>query len=176
MIVTVGGQAASGKSTLAKALAKRLKFKHISAGLLMREMADEKGMSLVDFSTYAEKHPEVDKDIDERQKRLAKGDCVVDGRLSRFFLNPDLSIWLIAPSKVRAGRAMGRGEVYKSADESEKSITARDESEVRRYLGYYGIDLRDLSSYDLVLNTGKFNIAQMTEVAYNAVDSLTRKK
>ena len=60
MIITVGGQAASGKSTLAKALAERLRYRHISAGHVMREMAAERGTSLVEFSRYAEKHPEVD--------------------------------------------------------------------------------------------------------------------
>ncbi|MBM3309730.1 MAG: cytidylate kinase, partial [Candidatus Altiarchaeales archaeon] len=42
MIITVGGSAASGKTTLARGLAKQLKFKHISAGGIMREMACER--------------------------------------------------------------------------------------------------------------------------------------
>ncbi|MBU0761635.1 MAG: cytidylate kinase family protein [Candidatus Altiarchaeota archaeon] len=172
MIVTVGGQAASGKSTLAKSLADRLSFKHLSAGKLMREMAEEKGMSLLDFSIYAETHPEIDKNIDEKQKSLAKGDCIVDGRLSRFFLNPEVSIWLVAPSKIRGERALGRGEKYKTLDEAEAAILKRDVSERKRYVDYYDIDLEDLSCYDLVLNTGRFNIKQMTEIAYLAVDSL----
>jgi CMP/dCMP kinase len=175
MIVTVGGQAASGKSTLAKNLAARLSFKHISAGQLMREMAQEREMSLVDFSAYAEAHPEVDKLIDERQKGLAKGDCIVDGRLSRFFLNPDLSVWLVAPSDVRASRAIGRGERYENLKEAEEAIAARDLSERKRYVDYYDIDLGDLSCYDLVLNTGKFNIEQMTSVVLHAINSLREK-
>ncbi len=173
MIVTVSGAAASGKSTLAKALAKRLGFKHISAGVLMRQMAEEKGMNLVDFSEYAKSHPEVDHEIDERQKKLAKdNDCVVDGRISRFFLEPDISIWLIAPAKVRANRVLGRGEKYSSEEDAEKDMLARDASETSRYKEFYDIDLEDLSVYDLVISTDRFDIAKMTELAHFAVKLL----
>jgi len=172
MIVTVGGQAASGKSTLAKALAKKLNFKHVSAGKVMRDMASERGMSLVDFSKYAEEHPDVDREIDERQKKLAKGDCVVDGRLSRYFLKPDLSIWLSAPADVRASRVLSRGEKYPSLKEASEDVTARDESERKRYLDFYKIDLNDLGVYDLVINTGRFDIGKMTRVSLAAVRSL----
>lgn len=57
MIITVSGNAASGKTTLARNLAKRLKFKHVSAGGIMREMASEKGQNLIEFSKHAEKKP-----------------------------------------------------------------------------------------------------------------------
>jgi len=174
MIITVGGQAASGKSTLAKALAAGLGFKHISAGAVMRDMAAEKGVTLVEFSKYAESHPEIDREIDERQKKLAKGDCVVDGRLSAFFLKPDLSIWLTAPAKTRAERAMGRGEKYTTLEAALKDIVERDGSERKRYKEFYRIDIGDLTAYDLVINTGRFDIAQMTEAAMAAVDSLRR--
>jgi CMP/dCMP kinase len=176
MIVTVGGQAASGKTTLAKALADRLKFRHISAGQVMRDMAKERGMSLVDFSRYAEEHGEVDREIDERQRKLAVGDCVVDGRLSRYFLKPDLSFWLIAPSDVRAGRVVKRGEKYSSVGEARGDMDARDESERKRYIEFYKIDLHDLSVYDMVLNTGKFDVRQMTDVALAAVEALKVKR
>jgi len=172
MIVTVGGQAASGKSTLAKALASRLGFGHLSAGQTMRDMAAERGVSLVEFSKYAESHPEVDKEVDERQKRAAKGDCVVDGRLSRFFLKPDLSVWLVAPADVRARRVLGRGERYSGFESALAELNARDGSERERYLRFYGIDLNDLSVYDVVLNTGRFGIEEMTDVALSAVNSL----
>jgi CMP/dCMP kinase len=172
MIITVGGQAASGKTTLAKALAKELGFAHVSAGNVMREMAKEAGMTLLEFSRYAEGRPEIDREIDERQKRQAKGDCVVDGRLSRFFLDPDLSIWLVAPAKVRAERVVGRGEKYKTVKDALAEMTLRDESERKRYMEFYRIDLGDLSAYDMVINTGRFDIAGMTRLALAATRSL----
>ena len=35
----------------------------------------------------------------------------------------------------------------------------REESEARRYKKYYNIDINDLSVYDLVVDTGKFDEA-----------------
>jgi len=174
MIVTVGGQAASGKTTLAVALARRLGFKHISAGEVMRDLALERGMSIVEFSAYAETHPEVDRLIDERQRMLAVGDCVVDGRLSRYFLNPDISIWLVASADVRARRLIGRGERYSSFEDARRDLDARDASERRRYMEFYSIDLADLSVYDLVINTGRFDVDQMISMSLAAVDILKR--
>lgn len=176
MIITVGGQAGSGKTTLAKALAEKLGFRHLSAGRVMRDMASERGVSLVEFSKYAGKHPEVDREIDERQRKLAQGgDCVVDGRLSRHFLNPDLSIWLVAPADIRAKRIVGRGEKYRSVEEAEKDMTLRDGSERLRYMRYYKIDINDLTAYDLVINTGRFDIQRMTELALSAAKSLKQE-
>ena len=45
MIITVSGRAGAGKSTLAKALAHRLRLKRYSSGDLQREIAREKGIS-----------------------------------------------------------------------------------------------------------------------------------
>ena len=176
MIVTVGGQAASGKSTLAKALVELTGYKHISAGELMRDMAEEKSMTLVEFSEYAEAHPEVDREIDVRQKKLAVGDCIVDGRLSAHVLDADLSIWLIAPAKIRAERVVKRGEKYSTVDEAQADMNARDESERKRYIEFYKIDLENLSKYDLIINTACFGIKQMIEVSMSAIKSIDSQR
>jgi CMP/dCMP kinase len=176
MIVTVGGQAASGKSTLAERLSGELGFNRVSAGQIMRDMAVEHNMSLLEFSVYAENHPDIDKVIDERQRTAATGDCIVDGRLSRYFLNPDMSIWLIAPEGVRAERVVGRGEKYDNVDDAMADMSARDNSERRRYLDFYDIDLEDLSAYDLIINTEKFGVEEMVKVAKAAITALKDKK
>ncbi|MBD3261077.1 MAG: AAA family ATPase [Candidatus Altiarchaeales archaeon] len=170
MIITVSGSAASGKTTLAEKLSSKLGFKHISAGRIMREMAQEKDMTLLEFSAWAENHPEVDEQIDGRQKQLSKdGDCVVDGRLSGWFLNANLAVWLWAPVSERARRVIGRGEEYETLQQAVEDIKAREESEKKRYKKYYDIDLDDLSCYDLVLNTHLFGITEMTELTMHAV-------
>ena len=161
MIVTIGGEVASGKTTLARELASRLGFRHISAGAIMREMAAEQGLSLIEFSAYAESHPEVDREIDDRQKKLAsRGDCVVEGRLSAYFTPADFKVWLTAELSERARRARVRGD--READIA-AAIKVREASERKRYKKFYNIDLSDMSVYDLVLDTTKLTIKEMVD-------------
>jgi len=170
MIITIGGSICSGKTTLARELAKRFNLKHISAGSIMREMAKKRGMSLLEFSRYAESNPEVDLEIDRRQKELATGNCVVDGRLSAHFLDSDLKIWLDAPLNVRVERLSERDK--KSGEDAKRSIIEREDSERKRYMEIYGINLRDISTYDLIINTAKFDIKTMTELVSIAIRNI----
>jgi cytidylate kinase len=115
-------------------------------------MAQDKGMSLAEFSAYAEGNARVDREIDERQKSLAaEGNCVVEGRLSAHLVDADIKIWLTAPLEVRAERVAGREG--KSLETAMEETREREASENKRYQDIYGIDLGDLSPYDVVLNT-----------------------
>ena len=49
MIIVLGGRAGSGKSTIAKEVAKKLGYKHYSMGDLQRNIAKEKGISLLEL-------------------------------------------------------------------------------------------------------------------------------
>ncbi len=170
MIITIGGSICSGKTTLARKLAEKFNMKHISAGRIMREMAKENGMSLLEFSKYVESNPDVDLEIDKKQKELAKGNCVVDGRLSGHFLDSDLKIWLNAPPNVRAERLSERDK--KSEGDAKKCIIEREDSERKMYMKLYGIDLKDMSVYDLIMNTAKFDIKNMTELVSIAIKNI----
>ncbi len=72
MIITISGIAGSGKSTVAKLLAKRLGYRHYSIGDFMREMAKERKVSLLELSKEAEKGHSIDKELDEKQRELGK--------------------------------------------------------------------------------------------------------
>jgi len=171
MIVTIGGSVGSGKSTLAKEIASRFDLKHISAGAVMRQMAKEKGMDLLEFSRLAQENPQIDREIDEGQKQMADGNCVVEGRLSAHFIKPDISIWLKAPLDVRATRVGHRENI--SPEEAEKRITEREASEKKRYKEFYNIELNDMGKYDIILNSGKFDIDSTTKIVSSAIDSLS---
>ena len=173
MLITVGGSAASGKTTLAMELARRLKFKHISAGGLMRVLAAENNMDLIEFSKYAESHPEVDFEVDRRQKKLANGDCVVDGRLSAHFLKASLRVWLTAPIEVRARRIRYRDK-FKNIGDAVRHIRRREASERVRYRRLYGIDHPQLDIYNLILDTGLFGISETVDIVEKAVECLKK--
>ena len=161
----------AGKSTLGRCLADRFGMDYISTGEVMRKMADEREMSLQEFSVYAEKHPEIDKRIDEEQKKRASRDCVVDGRLAAYFIDDaDLRVWLTAPLEERAKRIALREGI--GVKEARNGIIDREKSERRRYKLIYDIDLDNLSVYDLVISTGVFDKKATLDIVADAVKDL----
>ncbi|RLI91866.1 MAG: cytidylate kinase [Candidatus Altiarchaeales archaeon] len=172
MIITVSGLIGSGKSTLAREISKKYGLRYISAGEIMRQMASQRRMSLLEFSKYAEKNPEIDKEIDKKQVALAKkGKCVVDSRLAAYFIpNPSLKIWLKAPFEIRVKRIAKRDSI--SIEKAKKEVLERERSEKERYRRFYNIDLEDLNFYDLIIDTGKFAKDETQKIAFSAIDSL----
>ncbi|OYT27409.1 MAG: cytidylate kinase [Candidatus Altiarchaeales archaeon ex4484_96] len=169
MIVTVGGLVGAGKSTLGKGLAKKYGLDYISAGQVMRDLAKQKNMSLQQYSSIAEENPEIDRLIDEEQKKAAHDNCVVDGRLAAYFIeDADLRVWLTAPADVRATRIASRENI--TVTESGKRIRNREKSERIRYKQIYDIKLDDLSIYDLVINTGVFHEKATRDIVSKALD------
>lgn len=158
MIIAISGKAGSGKSTVAKLLASKLRLRHYSIGDLMREMAKEKGLSLVELNKKAETDSSIDDELDSRLKKLAsKDNFVIDGRLTAFFIpNANAKIFLDAEDEIRAKRIMQdkrlieRGEDLK---ETLVNIELRETSEKRRYKQYYGVNYHDKKLYDKVIDT-----------------------
>ena len=174
MIVTISGLIGSGKTTLARNISKRLNFRYISVGEIMRKMAEERGISLLEFSRYAELNPEIDREIDKRQKSLVDGNCIVDGRLSAFFLNPDLRIWIMAPLDTRIERIAKRDNLTR--EEAEDVIIKREESERKRYREIYDINLDDIGIYDIIINTERFSIEDATRIVSEIISLKNGKR
>ena len=158
MIITISGKAGSGKSTTAKELAKKLNLKHYSIGDLMRQIAQEKGISLMELSKQAENNPSIDQELDKKQIDLRKKDnFVIDGRLTAFFIpNASLKVFLDCDDNVRSERILKEGrkdEQGKNISELMEKIKQREQSEKKRYKEIYNIDYADKKLYDLVIDT-----------------------
>lgn len=163
MIITISGLIGSGKTTVANSMARSLKMRRVSAGEIFREMARERGMTVVEFAKLAEDNKEIDREIDKRQVEEAKdGDVIIDGRLSGYLTDADFKVWLSAPIEVRAKRVAGREGV--SYDEALKDIKKRETSDIERYKALYSIDLTNLSIYDVVLNTSLWDAEKVVEI------------
>ncbi len=172
MKIVISGKIGSGKTTVAKLLAKKLNFKYISMGEIFRQIAKERNLSLIELSKLAEKDPSIDFEIDERQKRIAQeeNDIIIDSRLGAWFLNCDLKICLIAPIEVRAKRVAEReGKNY---EEALREIMERERSEALRYKKYYNIDVNNIEIFDLIINTTKFKPEDICEIIYNVVKKI----
>ena len=120
-------------------------------------MARDAGMSLLDFSELAERDSQVDRRLDQEMVKLARTriQIVLEGRLTGWMLRnneiPSLKVWLDASEDIRARRIVERDKVTFPCALEE--MRHRERSEVLRYRALYGIDFKDLSAYDMVVDT-----------------------
>ncbi len=158
MILTISGVAGSGKSTVAKLLAKKLKYKHFSIGDFMREIAKERKLTLLELSKLAEKDKNIDKALDKKQIELGKKEdnFVIDSRLGFHFIPKSIKIFLDVDLNEAANRILKekrQHEQYTDIQESIEKIKTRINSEDKRYRGYYNIDYHNKDNYDIIIDT-----------------------
>lgn len=153
LVIAVSGHHGSGRSTHAEKLAEALGLRYVSSGTVFRQMAEERGMSLEEMSRLTDEDPDLDKLIDERAREETRdGGVVLDATLSGWMaIDPDIKFFLTTPFEVRVRRIAEREGL--SLEEARKETLVRSESERERFMRYYGIDITDLTIYDVVLNT-----------------------
>ena len=169
MRVIIDGWAGSGKSTVAKAVAKKFKLRHVSAGDKFRSIAKQMGFKTsgedyLKFHQYQKSHPEIDRLMDSLiAKDLKKGGCVVDSRIAgQLFKGKAFRILLKVPDVVAAKRNALREGV--SQKEALRAVVKRNSEDAARYKRLYGVNRFDVSPYDLVLDTSYYSIKDMNSV------------
>jgi len=169
MRIAISGKAGSGKSTVAKLLSQKLNLKHYSIGDLMRAMAAEKGMALLELNKLAEKDKSIDFELDNKLKELGKtkDNFVVDGRLAAVFIpDAEFRVFLDADDRIRAERILkDRRQQEKNYDlgQTIKNIRKREESEKKRYMEYYKVDYLDKKLYNYVIDTTSLSPNQVVD-------------
>jgi CMP/dCMP kinase len=176
MQITVSGLPGSGTTTISRLLAEYYELELISSGEIFRRLAKERGTTLAELGVLAEKDPSIDLAIDKNQRAIIRcqDNLVLESRLAGHMASgvPNvLKIWVKAPLPVRVKRIQKRERAV-SFDEEFKKTVLREKSEALRYMNYYNIDIGDLSIYDIVIDSEKWNQYQTLDILRVAIDSL----
>jgi cytidylate kinase len=172
-IITIAGFPGSGKSSTADLVARELGFQRFSSGDFMRKIALNKGISLNELSTLAETDTSVDFAIDEEvQKAGNMENLVIDSRLAFHWIPESFKIFLdLSPeiAKERIYNSLQKNKLRQQSEQSEnidevfEKIEHRLESEKKRYKELYNIDHTDKNKFDLVIDTNKNSLEEVSE-------------
>ncbi len=170
LVITVSGLHGSGKSTYGRHIAAAYGLRHVSAGELFRQIAQEKGYDLKQLGILASRDNSIDHLVDERTKQeAAKGNVVIDGQLAGWMAKElaDLKLFFTASANVRIERMAKRdGETY---DAKEQETTSRERIQRQRYREIYAINVDDLSIYDLIMDTGLLSLDENINILKNII-------
>lgn len=174
--ISLAGDLGSGKSTVSDILIEKLGAEYYSTGAIVRSIAKKYGMSVADFNIYMETHPEIDREIDDGLVALSDEDklLIIDSRLAWHFTRGTFKVYLstdIVTSAVRIMHANRQDEHKSTLEETIECTRSRRESEKKRYKEQYGVDIKDLLNYDLIVDTTE---ATPMEVADCIVEGFNR--
>ncbi len=174
--ISLAGDLGSGKSTITELIIAATGARRYSTGVIAREVAARHGMDIAAFNVYMESHPELDEEIDRGLMALSDldEDLIIDSRMAWHFVRNTFKVYLSVDLEVSAARIMGAGrstEHFDTLEETKEQIRKRRASERKRYRDLYGVDCKDLTQYNLVLDT---TYASPEAVAQAVLDGLAQ--
>jgi cytidylate kinase len=185
IVVCISGMAGTGKSTLAKKLAKKYRLKYYSGGDALKASAEEgynsssrgwwespEGLS---FLRKREKNLKFDKAVDDKLLEYAqRGNVLLDSWTMPWLLKTGFKIWLLASIEKRAERVAKRDKItVKDALQILKEKEARTKA---IYKKLYGFNLgEDFAPFHLVLDTDNLNAKEVFQVLCMVIDNAVLK-
>ncbi len=161
--IVICGKIASGTSTAAKNVAKKLNLKFESAGDFFRKYVLENNIPLHDKSQIPDK---LDQKIDKKLTNLAKnGGYVIDSHYLGYFsrqLPQVLKVLLVCSDNERFKRALARKHTHiETVDQIEK----REQSHIDKFQKLYSKeDYENPKFFDLVIDTTKADQDKVTSI------------
>lgn len=184
MIISFGGSEGSGKSGIAKRLAKDLGWSYYDIGMLRRSRAAELGLTLEDYNKLGEVDPRTDTEVDEYQEKLGKekDNFVIVGRTSWHFIPHSLKIFLKTRLEVGAERILkdptrrNEAKNLKTLEDVKASMKRRLKSDHYRYQTYFQLDVYNPKNFDWLLDTSDITEEEAYTRVFNFVqEELSRR-
>jgi cytidylate kinase len=186
IIVCISGMAGTGKSTLAKKLAKKYNLRYYSGGDALKALAADEGYDSssngwwespegLSFLEKREENLEFDKAVDDKLLEYAQqGRVLLDSWTMPWLLKTGFKIWLVASVEKRAERIAKRDKIpVKEALQVLKEKEARTKA---IYKKLYGFTLgEDFEPFNLVLDTDNLNAREVFQVLCTVMDNVILK-
>jgi len=183
IVVCISGMAGTGKSTLAKKLAKKYRLKYYSGGDALKALAAEEGYDSssrgwwespegLRFLRKREKNLKFDKAVDDKLLEYAqRGNVLLDSWTMPWLLKTGFKICLLASIEKRAERVAKRDKItIKDALQILKEKEARTKA---IYKKLYGFNLgEDFAPFHLVLDTDNLNAEEVFQVLCMVMDNV----
>ena len=174
--ISLAGDLGSGKSTVAKILISRLGAEYYSTGAIVRSIAEKRGMTITELNIYMETHPEIDQEIDDGIAALSDVErcLIIDSRMAWHFTKGTFKVYLscdVETGSLRIMHANRACDHSATLEETMATTRARRESEKKRYLEQYGVNIKDLSNYSLIVDT---TVATPEEIAECIISAFHR--
>ncbi len=172
--LTVSGPPGSGTSTLVEKICQSRGWSSLNGGELFRAEANERGLSVVEFSALCKQDLDVDRTLDAKLKEiLCSPDSpdVVESRLSGWWahlLGLDcLKVWVSVSDEERARRIQARegGDLSERLQESMQ----RQSDDNQRYKELYGIDMENLTPYNLIVDADDIDADEVFRLVSNEI-------
>lgn len=169
--ITISGRAASGATTLSRALADKLGWKLINGGELVREHMKSKNIPLEMTSKTADDfHIELDDLIKEKLRNESY--LIIESWLSGFDaqgIDGVFKIFVDCPNdSVRVDRLVNRDKM--TIDEAKRHLKIREEENIKKWEKlYHTRDFWNPKLYDLVIDTYTNGPAETLQIALEAL-------
>ena len=171
MKITIGGHAGVGKGTITRMLAERYRLRTFSVGYVFRQMAEERGMSHIEFHHLVEQDSSMNLKLDEKTKEIGAthDDFIFEGRLAWYAIPDSIKILLDCELETRIKRVASREKL--SYEQAKQYTESREALTNSWYNKLYGIEnCTDPKHFDLVVDTTSLFPHEIIETIWQYIE------
>ena len=182
-VICISGLAGTGKSTLAKKLAKKYNLNYYSGGDALKDLAKQEGYDIsvqgwwespvgLNFLQKRVNDPKFDREVDDKLLEYAKqGNVLLDSWTMPWLLKTGFKIWLEASFEKRVERVAERDHL--TYTDAVNMLREKESSTKAIYKSLYGFLLgEDLTPFDFVLDTDNLSASEVFEVLCKVMDNV----
>ncbi len=186
LVICISGMAGTGKSTLAKKLAKKYSLKYYSGGNALKTLAAEEGYDAskhgfwespvgLKFLKQRQGDPKFDQVVDRKLLEYAEqGNVLLDSWTMPWLLQNGFKIWLLASVEKRAHRVAKRDKI--SVAKALQMLQLKEVGTRAIYKKLYGFTLgEDFKPFDLVLDTENLSAEEVYQTLCQVIDNMLLK-